>query len=295
MRPRTRAELYLLSVTFIWGSTFVLSKFLLEDLSPFTYVALRFGIASILFFGMTFSTVRNMPSSAIVQGGILGVLLFLGFAAQTVGLLYTSASKSAFITGMMVVLTPVFQLVIERKPPRIGNVIGVALVAVGLFLLTSPQGSSFNIGDALTLICAFTFAIYIVYMDVFGKQQQPSHLTFMQFVTTGLLALISIPLLEVPRLDVTPRSLWILAYMILFPTIIALYVQAKFQKDTTPTRSAIIFSIEPVIAAGFAYLVLRERIGLLGVVGGVVILLGLMISELSDLIFPRNTGEEGES
>jgi len=291
MSSRTRAELYLLSVTLIWGSTFVLSKFLLEDVTPFAYIAVRFGAAALLFTIFFFRRLRQMPRSAVIQGGILGVLLFVGFATQTVGLLYTSASKSAFITGMMVVFTPISQLLIERKSPRLGNVIGVVLVTIGLFLLTSPEGASFNVGDALTLICAAVFGVYIVYMDVFGKQQDPSHLTLMQFVTTSALAFGSLFFLESPRLTLSTTTSAIMIYMIIFPTIIALFVQAKYQKDTTPTRSVIIFSVEPVIAAIFAYLLLGEALGWVGAAGGGVILLGLLVSELSDVIF-RGRGEK---
>ena len=284
MTRRSRAELMLMSVTVVWGSTFVLSKILLEDLSPFVYMTIRFGIATLLFALVAHRRLRNIPRSAVVQGGILGALLFGGFAAQTVGLLYTTASKSAFITGMMVVFTPIFQLMIERRPPRLVNVLGVAIVTVGLYFLTSPAGSSFNVGDALNLVCAFIFGIYLVYMDIFAKQQSPEHLTIMQFVWTFFLALIGVATLETPRMHVTSSATSVMAYLILFPTIIALYIQAKYQKDTTPTRSAVIFSAEPVLAAGFAYLLLGEHLGTFGVLGAGLILCGVLVSEFGDLL-----------
>ena len=283
----------LLSITVVWGSTFVISKELLADISPFTYIALRFGIASLLFAALVFRSIRIMPRSAVIHGSILGFLLFAGFAAQTVGLQYTSASKSAFITGMMVVFTPVCQLLIERRPPKIGNVIGVVLVTAGLYLLTSPAGSEFNRGDGLTLICAITFGLYIVYLDIYGKQHDASHLTLVQFVSTFVLGTASALLFEQSRVNMTTGAATALGYLIIFPTIVALYVQARFQKDTTPTRSAIIFSIEPVLAAGFAYLLLNERIGGIGMVGGGLILTGLLVSELWDALIRH--GRAGES
>ncbi|MGD1044969.1 MAG: EamA family transporter [Bacteroidota bacterium] len=288
---RTRAESYLLSLTIIWGSTFVLTKFILENASPFVYVAARFFIASILFAAFFFRRLRTISKDAVVKGLVLGVLLFLGFMLQTIGMKFTTASKSAFITGLMVVFTPIFQLVIERKAPKIGNIIGVVLVAIGLYLLTSPKGSEFNIGDALTLVCAVLFSIYTVYLGVYGKDHDPAHLTFIQFASTAILAAIAIPFLETAYMNLTDNFLLNLAYLAVMPTVVALYVMAKYQKYTTPTRSAIIYSMEPPIAAIFAFFIVGEQIGMVGIVGGILILSGLIVSELSDVIFIRKKNE----
>ena len=288
---RTRAESYLLSITIIWGSTFVLTKIILEDASPFVYVALRFFIASFIFAALFFRRLRTISKDGVAKGLVLGVLLFFGFMLQTIGMKYTTASKSAFITGLMVVFTPIFQLIIERKAPKIGNIIGVVLVASGLFLLTSPKGSELNIGDALTLMCAVLFSIYTVYLGVYGKDHDPAHLTFVQFALTAILAVIAIPLLETAHLNLTFSFLVTLTYLAVMPTVVALYVMAKYQKYTTPTRSAIIYSMEPPIAAVFAFFIIGEHIGMIGVVGGIMILSGLIVSELSDIIFTLKNKE----
>jgi drug/metabolite transporter (DMT)-like permease len=285
MALRTRAELYLLSITVVWGSTFVLTKFVLENASPFAYISIRFTAASILFAVIFFRRIRLISKEAITKGAVLGVLLFAGFALQTIGLKYTTASKSAFVTGLMVVFTPLFQLIIERKPPKLGNVIGVVLVALGLFFLTSPKGSEFNIGDALTLVCAILFSLYTVYLSIFGKEHDPAHLTFIQFISTALLSLLAIPFLETAFMNINGNFIMLITYLAVMPTVVALYVMAKYQKYTTPTRSAVIYSMEPPLAALFAFLIIGERIGLVGIIGGVLILLGLIISELSDIIF----------
>ena len=287
LTSRTRAESYLLSLTIIWGSTFVLTKFILENASPFVYVAVRFFIASLLFAALFFRRLCTISKDTVAKGLVLGVLLFLGFMLQTIGLKFTTASKSAFVTGLMVVFTPIFQLVIERKAPKIGNIIGVVLVAIGLYLLTSPKGSEFNIGDALTLVCAVLFSIYTVYLGIFGKEHDPAHLTFIQFASTTILAAIAIPFLETAHLNLTFNFLLNLAYLAVMPTVVALYVMAKYQKFTTPTRSAIIYSMEPPVAAIFAFFIIGEQIGMIGVIGGVLILFGLIVSELSDVIFTR--------
>jgi len=281
MSTRTRAELFLLSITLIWGSTFATSKYLLSSISPFIYVGIRFGLATIVLTLLYPGRIKKLTRISMTKGAILGLLLFLGFATQTVGLLYTGASKSAFITGMMVVFTPICQLLIERRAPKVGNVIGIVLVAIGLLFLTSPAGSEFNIGDALNLFCAVTFALYIVYLDVFSKDQDPVHLTISQFVVCTILGLASAGLFETVTFIPTPGALGALLYLTIFATVIAISVQVRYQKDTTPTRSAIIFSIEPVLAAGFAYLLLGEILGPWGLLGGALIVVGVLVSELS--------------
>ena len=291
LTSRTRAESYLLSITIIWGSTFVLTKFILENASPFVYVALRFFLASLIVAVIFFQRLRTISKDGVAKGVVLGVLLFFGFMLQTIGMKYTSASKSAFITGLMVVFTPIFQLIIERKAPKIGNIIGVVFVASGLFLLTSPKGSEFNIGDALTLMCAVLFSIYTVYLGIYGKDHDPAHLTFVQFVSTAILAAVAIPFLETSYLNLTFSFLLNLAYLAVLPTVVALYIMAKYQKYTTPTRSAIIYSMEPPFAAIFAFFIIYERIGMMGIMGGIMILAGLIMSELSDIIFPSQIKE----
>lgn len=285
--PRTRAELYLLSLTIVWGSTFVLTKFVLENASPFAYVSVRFTIASILFAVIFFKRLRIISKDAIIKGAILGVLLFVGFVLQTVGLKYTTASKSAFITGLMVVFTPLFQLIIERRKPKLGNIIGVVLVAIGLFLLTSPKGSEFNFGDGLTLICAMSFSLYTVYLCIYGKEHDPAHLTFMQFISTALLSIFVVSFWETAYINISVNFAMLIVYLTVVSTVVALYVMAKYQKYTTPTRSAVIYSLEPPFAALFAFFIIGEKLGIAGVIGGVIILLGLIISELSDVIFKQ--------
>jgi drug/metabolite transporter (DMT)-like permease len=281
MTTRTRAELFLLSITLIWGSTFVTSKYLLDTISPLIYIGVRFSVATLVFALLFPRKVFHAPRGSWIKGGILGVLLFAGFASQTIGLQYTGASKSAFITGMMVVFTPLCQLLIERRAPKIGNVIGILMVTAGLYFLTSPRGSEFNLGDGLNVICALTFGFYIVYLDVFSKEHDAVHLTMAQFVTCTVLGLVSAPLCETVRFAPSAGGVAALVYLIVFATIIALFVQNTYQKDTTPTRSAVIFSIEPVLAAGFAYVLLGEVLGVLGMLGGAMIVGGVLVSELS--------------
>ena len=282
MTSRGRAELLLLGSTLIWGGTFVMVKMGLEDISPLLLLTIRFAIATLIFLPFVLRLLKVMTRGTFVRGSILGILLSIGFISQTIGMQTTTASKSGFITGLLVVFTPIFQILIERRIPRLGNVIGIGLVMVGLYLLTAPAGSSFTTGDALTLLCAAVFGLYIVYLDVFTKSDDFRLLAFLQFVVTLVASGAGFILFEVPRFQASNFLFGALAYLAVLATVLTLVVQTRYQKDTTPTRAAVIFSLEPVFAALLAYVVIGEQIGTLGVIGGAVVVGGLLVSELWD-------------
>ncbi len=284
MTTKAKAEAALLGTTLIWGNTFVAMKVLLLDTTPLMNVATRFTAAALIFLLIFRKTLFPISRAAVVKGSILGLFLFLGFIAQNFGLKYTTASKSAFITGMMVVFVPLLQIIIEKRVPKLGNIIGAVIVSVGLWFLTSPAGSEFNIGDALTIVCAVIFAVYIVYLDVISNEMTAQQLTFLQIASTAVYAGGALLLTEKPTFSMSGSSFIALAYLTLLATVVTTYVQTRFQKDTTPTRAVIIFSIEPVIASISAYFILDENLGTFGILGGGLIMSGVLISQLSDSI-----------
>jgi drug/metabolite transporter (DMT)-like permease len=184
----------------------------------------------------------------------------------------------------MVIFVPLLQFVIERRLPKIGNIVGVVIVAAGLWFLTSPVGAGLNAGDALTLVCALLFAVYIVYLDVISKEMTPMQLVFLQMFCTAMYALIATLAFETPVFHWSGEGIAALLYLTFLATLVTTYVQTRFQKDTTPTRAVVIFSIEPVVASLMAALILGERMGTLGVFGGALIVGGVLISELSDAV-----------
>ena len=293
---RTRAEAALLATTLIWGGTFAVVKIGMRDVSPILLIAIRFLLGGGFILALFWRRLFPMPRHAVLKGTILASFLFLGFVTQNIGLTITTASKSAFITGMMVVFVPLLQVVIERRPPRLGNVVGVAIVTIGLWFLTSPDGASFNAGDALTLLCAVVFAVYIVYLDVISKEMTTEQLVVIQMIATGIMAATATALFETPLLVLSPRSLAALAYLTVLATVVTTFVQTRFQKDTTPTRAVVIFSIEPVIATVIAYFLLGETLGTLGVLGGALIIAGVLVSEFAEEIpFLRQKEEHNDS
>jgi drug/metabolite transporter (DMT)-like permease len=296
---RKQAEFYLFLTTFIWASTFVAMKIAMFEVTPLLLTASRFALACAIVLPIWRRDILELTLAAFKKGLILGLLLSVGFIVQTYGLQRTTASKTAFITGMLVVFTPIAQIAIEKRPPKLGNVIGIVFVIVGLWFLTSPEGSEFNLGDGLTLIAAMVFGLYIVYLDIFTKEHNVAQLFFLQLLVTFAASSLGAVLFESFSFHPTTNVLLLIVYLSVFATVIATFVQTKFQKETTPTRAALIFSLEPVIAATLAYIVLDERLGWLGALGGVIIIAGVLISEFSDsfkkfLVWNRLESEEVE-
>ena len=183
----------------------------------------------------------------------------------------------------MVIFTPMAQVFLEKRAPKLGNMIGILIVIGGLYLLTSPNGSDINFGDILVLISSVIFGVFIVYMDIFSKGEDPIQLSFTQILTTAIVAGISASMEHI-RFEFSWSVGMLIAYMAIFATVITTYTQTRFQKETTPTRAVIIFTIEPVIAATLAYFVLHELLGVGEIVGGLLIIVGILISEFSDTI-----------
>lgn len=285
MTTRTRAEIVLFAVTFIWGSTFVVVKLVSADISPSLFVTLRFGIGALLFTLFLVKQINQISKETVQSGILLGTMLGIGIVIQNYGIYITTASKSAFITGLMVIFTPIAQLIIERQLPKLGNIIGIIIVTVGLYLLTSPSGG-INIGDLLVLSSAAIFGVYIVFLDIHSKNKNPIHLSFIQVTMTALTAAMTVPFEEI-QISSSNRLLASLLYMGIFAAVLTTYSQTRFQQDTTPTRAVIIFTIEPVIAAVLAYFLLGEVLGTVGIIGGALILTGITISEFSDWITSR--------
>ena len=302
LRTKYLGESALLIVTLFWGATFVIVKESLGDISSMLFIAFRFTIAGILFTPFIIKKHIKFTLSAVISGGLLGLLLFGGFATQTVGLKYTLATKSGFITGSSVVMIPIFQTIIEKRLPTKGAILGTAFVLVGILFLSSggnsiftfleTLGNNFNFGDFLTLICAVFFALYVVYLDIISKKYDFWLLIFMQIAVTGILSFVAaflfgISNIEPLKVNFSNNLIFGLLYTSIFATLITTALQTKYQQLISPTKAGIIFSFEPLFAALFAFFVISEKISTLGLFGGLLIFVGLLTSELFDVKFGK--------
>ncbi len=289
---RARAELALIAITIVWGATFSSTKLLLAELPPLCLLSWRFGSAAIIFLLLFGRRMGGRPSRAtIIVGLTLGALLYLGFALQTMGLEQTSSSRSGFLTALYVIFTPLLHTAITRKLPHRRVVIGVALVLLGLWGLTAPggqlggliepwRGGGFGIGELLTLGCAAAFALYIIVLDRYGTHVQAEPLTAIQLSTTAALAVLHSVITEPWTMPSTAGAWMHLAYLSLLASVLATYWQTRYQRATTPTRAAVIFTMESVFAAIIGVIFLHEQPGPVAIAGGVFIVAGLLTVEL---------------
>lgn len=286
----------LLLTTLIWGGTFAATKALLSVLPPMGLLTWRFGLGAILFCILFARELRRAVRSgiqgkAITHGMLLGFLLFLGFGLQTMGLQFTSSGHSGFITVLYVAITPLLQIITTRRVPSPRVAAGVATVLVGLWSLSAPPGpltglfesssfSGFGLGDALTLGCAFTFAIYILVLDRVSRESPIAVLTAVQLITITILSAGYSLAAEEWKAPAFATDWGLLFFLSFFATVLTTYWQTRYQKDTVPTRAAVIFTLESVFAAIVAVLFMGEHLGTTGIVGGAVIVAGLLIVEV---------------
>jgi drug/metabolite transporter (DMT)-like permease len=281
----------LIVVTVVWGSTFIVNARTIDHEPPILYSTLRFAVAAVLMLPFA---LRRARSKGLLSDSVgMGILLAAGMATQIVGQTETSAAKTAFITGLSVPLTPIAALWRTRRPPSISNLAGIVLASGGFFLLAWPKvGGGINRGDGMVLLCAASFAIYIVE----NAERAPRHdvvlFTALQlvFATASLAAVTGFLHLARPALAITPvelrplvpdRSLLLaIAYMATFATIGTLGVQTWAQTKMSATHAAIIFALEPVWAAIFAAFILAEVLTGRILAGGALVVAGIIVSEV---------------
>jgi drug/metabolite transporter (DMT)-like permease len=283
-----RADLSLLGITAVWGFTFPAMQLALRDATPMAFMAARFAMASVALALIFRRRVFLPGSGAIASGALLGLCLTAGSALQIVGLLYTTASKSAFITALYVVLVPLLSLALARTRPRITSLAAVLIAGVGLAEITAVQVHGMNRGDVLTAGCAVAFGLHIVIAEIVSPRHDAIALGFWQALTTAAASALLVLFLEHrPSLSMMPWTVAALLVTSLLATALAIPVQMWAQKETSGTHTALIFSAEPVFAAAFARLIQQERLGVRGLFGGTLILAAILISELGARRAPR--------
>jgi len=284
-----KAHLLLVLVTFVWGSTFVLIKGAVQhDISPLFFNLVRMTLATAALALIFYKEVKAIRGSAFRAGALVGTFMWLGYEFQTTGIRYTTASKSGFITGISLVLVPLFLSVFWRRAVSHWSLAGVACALVGLLLLTVPAGespfgnwASVNLGDILTFVCAIAFAFQIIFLGRATERHPLGQIAFLQIAVAALWMAISIPFApEAPHLYPSKIVIWAIIITGLFGTALAFSIQAWAQQFTSPTHTALIFCLEPVFAWITSYIILGERWSARAGLGAVMILTGILISEL---------------
>jgi drug/metabolite transporter (DMT)-like permease len=260
MRVNMGKELALLSVSLIWGTTFALGKYTINYLPVFAYLFIRFFLAAVILWVCFYSMIRQCTRRHLAIALLSGLFLLGTYALQTVGLQYTTASKSAFICGLSVVFVPFLSTAFFRDCINIFAFLGASLAIIGLGLLSLnfQEPLLFSYGDLLTLLSSFCFALQILLVGRYAKEIDPVILAFFQLIVVGAACGV-IALTTEPWPAEIPFSVWlIMLFLALFATAGAFFVQCWAQQDTSHTTTAIILSTEAVFGALFAYFLLQE-------------------------------------
>lgn len=276
MRRDIKADLWLLSVTVVWGTSFPIMSVALKHIGPYSFLALRYTLAAVLLFIYRYKEIVNIKAHEVKGGILVGLTLFFAAAFQTVGLLYTTPSKSGFITGVNVVLVPIFIAIIYKKLPDIKTIVGVAVSVLGLGLLSINGDLSINYGDTLTLFCAVFCAAQILLVDKYACKGDIFIITAIEMLVVGVLSFIPAIFLERLSFTVNPVTIGSILFTAVFCTIYAYVVQNKMQRFTKPTHAAVIFLAEPVFSALFSTFI-GDKLTIKSLFGCALILFGMII------------------
>jgi len=281
-RTRARAEWTLAGISMIWGGSFVVVKAALNDSSTLAFLAIRFVIASALL-GVVFAPALrgNRPGRSGWRGGaICAVLLFLGFAFQTAGLRYTSASNSAFLTGLYVVLVPLFASLLTREPPGRAEWAACGLALTGTSLMTGVGPGSLNTGDLLTIASAAAFSAHMIAVAHWSARLSYEWLSLLQVAGVAVLSLGSFWWVEQPFVIWTSRLGGALLVTAVLATALSFSLYTWAQRHTTATRAALLFALEPVFAGLIAWAVAGEHWTKLSLLGAGLILSSILLAQL---------------
>jgi drug/metabolite transporter (DMT)-like permease len=289
MSRSLRAHLLLLAVVCVWGATFVLIKNALQDISPLLFNLIRMALASVCLAAVYRGHLGRITTRAVLSGAVVGLCLAMGYQFQTAGLKLTTPSKSAFITGMVVVLVPLLSALPAVRPPGIrpprwNAWCGALLAFTGIVLLTTPAHTAFNFstinrGDLLSLGCALGFALHVLALARTSSRVPFEQLALLQVGFCTLFMIVSTPLLEHSWLHLTLRLVVALSIAAVLATAAAFTIQSWAQQFLPATHTALILALEPVFAWLTSFLILGERLGLRAGGGALLVLAGIALTE----------------
>jgi len=284
---RLLADLALGFCALIWGTTFVVIKDALADISVIAYLALRFGLAAIVMAAIYWRALRKLTLPALSAGAQIGVFMFGGYVFQIAGLKHTTPSKAAFITGTFVVFVPILLALFGRRRIAIWIWLGAAAAFAGLYFLTvSSQGfGALNRGDPIVFVCAIMFALHMIFIGRYVGRHSVAALSFLQVLTTAMLSAALLLLAkttgwEHPRVAWTGYLVFAILLTALGATVLGFSLQTWAQQYASPSHAAILVSLEPVFAALTSLVFARERLGARALTGAALILAGVLLAEL---------------
>ena len=291
MNPQSKADLALLMCTLFWGSSYLFMQMGLKDLETYNLIGVRFGIAFLLAAAFFHRRLLSTNRKTILHAFILGAILFGVFATVTSGVKTTTASQAGFLVSLTVIFIPILSIVLRNKPQK-RVFIGAGLAMVGIGLLTLSSELQISQGDLLCIAAALFYATHIIVTGRWASQSDTIQLGIYQLGFTALFGILFSILFETPTLPHTPQSWLAVLSLSILCSAIGFVVQTAAQKYTTPAHTGVIFSLEPVFAALFAFLITGETLTLRGYIGAGLVLLSVLIAEI-DLSKWRRNKQEG--
>ncbi len=274
------ADLALLIVAIIWGGGFIITKNALNSVTPLYLTALRFWVAFFIIATIFIKKFKDITLDDIKGGTIVGIFLYMGFATQTIGIQFTTAGKSAFLTGTGVVMVPFLYWIIFKEKPDKFSTIGAIICFIGITALTLDEKiSTIGLGDSLTLSCALFFACHIVSTGFYVRKMDMRILTSLQFLVVAILSTITAVFYEKMPMDMSINSWVSILFLGLFSTCVAFFLQTVGQKYTSSTHVAIILSMESVFGTIFSAIFLKESLSINMILGCVSILIAIITVE----------------
>lgn len=291
MKPQSKADLALLMCTLFWGSSYLFMQMGLKDLETYNLIGVRFGIAFLLAAAFFHRRLLSTNRKTILHAFILGAILFGVFATVTSGVKTTTASQAGFLVSLTVIFVPILSIILRNKPQK-RVFIGAGLAMVGIGLLTLSSELQISRGDLLCIAAALFYATHIIVTGRWASQSDTIQLGIYQLGFTALFGILFSILFETPTLPHTPQSWLAVLSLSILCSAIGFVVQTVAQKYTTPAHTGVIFSLEPVFAALFAFWVTGETLTLRGYIGAGLVLLSVLIAEI-DLSKWRRNKQEG--
>ncbi|QCR31914.1 DMT family transporter [Lysinibacillus sp. SGAir0095] len=290
MSQQTLANMLLIVINAFWGLSYVFMKLGLGSLQAFNIVGLRFLlaflIAGILFYKCLMLVTRKVMISSLM----LGTVLFGVFTFVTFGVSMTSASNAGFLVSLTVIFVPLINCLLVRRLPTWQIFIGLIFILTGIGLLTLKQSLTINLGDLLCIVGALLYAIFIILTGKLTKEDDPLTLGILQLGVAGVLAMICSVLFENPSLPSTSKSWIAILGLGILCSAVGFIGQTIAQKYTSSTHTGLIFALEPIFAAMFAVIFLKEVFMLKDIISCSIVILGIVIAQvnmeaLSKLVF----------
>jgi len=272
------ADFLLILVAISWGSTFILVQNAIKDIPAFTFLFLRFFLAFLLMFIIFYKKI-DLSKEVLKAAFILGIFNFGGYGFQTVALYFSSSSIVAFLTGLFVIFTPLFSFLIFKKTIKKNALLGSIFAIIGLYLLTLSNNLNIGKGELLAIICAVFYALHVTFTDIFSKKYNIFSLVTFQFLTVSILNLLFIPFENIDQIYFSMRAIIAIFITSVIATVFAFFIQTFAQQYTTPTKTAIIFALEPVTAA-FLGVLNGEILTFKQIIGGILVIIAMIIAEI---------------